>query len=73
MISLEVHPEIQIQERLERPTFSTCTECHRSFHAKSEDQLCLILCDSCFDAVRNRPEPIVHVHVKARPRRVPVL
>jgi hypothetical protein len=66
MIAPEVHPEIHVRELRERPAFSTCYECHRSFRAKSEDQLCLGLCDFCFDAVRRPHEPVVSVHVKPR-------
>ena len=40
-----------------------------SFRAKSEDQLCLELCDSCFDAMRQPHEPVISVHVKPRPCR----
>lgn len=69
MMAPEVHPEIHVRELRERPAFSTCHECHRSFHAKSEDQLCLELCDSCFDATRQLREPVIRVHVKARPCR----
>lgn len=70
MIALEVHPEIHVRELRERPAFSTCYECHRSFRAKCEDQLSLELCDSCFDAMRNLREPVLSVHVKPRPCRV---
>jgi len=70
MIALEVHPEIHVRELRERPAFSTCYECHRSFRAKSEAQLCLELCDFCFDAMRRLREPIISVHVKPRPCRV---
>lgn len=66
MITLEVHPEIYVRELTARADFSTCYECHRSFHAKSEDQLCLELCDHCFDILRHLREPILSVHVKAR-------
>ena len=66
MIASEVHPEIHVRELRERPAFSTCCECHRSFRAKSEDQLCLELCDSCFDAMRQPHEPVISVHVKPR-------
>jgi hypothetical protein len=44
-----------------------CHECRRSFHAKSEDQLSLELCDACYDALRHAREQIISVHVKARP------
>ena len=71
MIALEVHPEIHVRELRERPAFSTCYECHRSFRAKSEDQLCLELCDSCFDAMRQPYEPVISVHVKPRSFRPP--
>lgn len=69
MIALEVHPRIHVRVPRARPPFSSCHECHRSFHAKSEDQSCLDLCDSCFDAARQLREPIVRVHVKPRPCR----
>jgi len=68
MITLEVHPEIQVQELRERPAFSTCYECHRSFRAKSEDQLCLELCDQCFDLLRHLGEPVISMHVWPRRR-----
>jgi hypothetical protein len=29
--------------------------------------LCLELCDSCFDAMRQLREPVLSVHVKPRP------
>lgn len=73
MITLEVHPEVHVRELQQRPDYSTCYECHRSFHAKSEDQLCLELCDTCFDAARNLREPVVSIHVKVRPYRPSVL
>ena len=41
-------------------------ECRRSFQAKSEDQLSLGLCDTCFDALRHLGEPVINVHVKVR-------
>jgi hypothetical protein len=66
MITLEIHPEIHVRELHERPEFSTCYECHRSFHAKNEDQFCLELCDHCFDNLRHLREPILSVHVKPR-------
>ena len=69
MIALEVHPEIHVRELRERPAFSTCYGCHRSFRAKSADQLCLELCDSRFDAVRQLREPMMSVRVKPRPGR----
>jgi hypothetical protein len=31
--------------------------------------LCLELCDSCFDAMRQPHEPVISVHVKPRPCR----
>lgn len=69
MITLEVHPEIHVTELHERPEFSTCYECHRSFQAKCEDQLSLELCDHCFDNLRHLREPILSVHVKVRAHR----
>jgi hypothetical protein len=68
MITLEVHPELSARDLPQHPVFSTCYECHRSFRAKSEDQLSLELCDHCFDMVRHLREPIISVRVKARPR-----
>ena len=68
MITLEAYPEVHVEEQRERPEFSTCYECHRTFRAKSEDQLCLQLCDSCFDDLRSLREPIISVHVKPRQR-----
>jgi len=73
MIELEVHPEIHTREQHQRPDYSTCYECHRTFHARSEDQLCLALCDACFDALRHVSEPVITVHVKVRPRKAPIL
>jgi hypothetical protein len=68
MNTLEVHPEIQVREQRQLPAYSTCYECHHTFHAKSEDQLCLKLCDSCFEALRSLREPVISVHVKAHPQ-----
>src|SRR5215475_12984239 len=59
MITLEAYPEIHVEEQHQRPEYSTCYECHRTFHAKSEDQLCLELCDSCFEDLRSLREPII--------------
>jgi hypothetical protein len=67
MLTLEVHPEIHAKEVRQHPTYSTCYECHRTFRAKSEDQLCLELCDSCFEDLRSLREPIISIHVPARP------
>jgi len=68
MITLEAHPEIHVKEQHPRPAYCTCSECHRTFHAKSEDQFSLLLCDSCFEDLRSLREPIISVHVKPRPR-----
>lgn len=68
MITLEAHPEIHVREQRQLPAYSTCYECHRTFHARSEDQLSLELCDSCFEDLRFLREPIISVHVKPRPR-----
>lgn len=67
MITLEVHPEIHAKEQRQRPAYSTCRECHRTFHAMSEDQLCLELCDPCLEGLRSLREPVISVHVKPRP------
>ena len=67
MTTLEVRPEMHVREQVQHPAFSTCYECHRSFHAKCEDQLSLELCDHCFDLFRHLREPILSVRVKARP------
>jgi hypothetical protein len=69
MNTLEIHPEIRVREQHQRPVYSTCYECHHTFQAKSEDQLCLELCDSCFDVLRSLREPIISIHVKPRPQR----
>lgn len=69
MISSEVHTEVHVRKQFQGPAYCTCFECHRSFHAKSVDQLSLLLCDSCFDAVRHGSEPVVNIHVKVRPHR----
>ncbi len=66
MITFEVHPEIHARELRERPSFSTCSECHRSFHAKTEDQLSLAVCDHCLDTIQNQREPVISVHVRPR-------
>ncbi len=73
MITLEVHPEIHAHQQPQRPEFSTCYECHRSFRAKSVDQLSMNLCDHCFDAARHLTEPVISIHVKLLPHRVPLL
>jgi len=70
MIALEVHPEIHAREQRQRPEFTTCYECHRTFRAKSEDQLCLELCDSCLEDLRSLREPVISVHVRARPHHI---
>ena len=67
MIAVEDHPEIFIHEQRQRPDCCICYECQRSFRAKCEDQLCLELCDHCFENLRYLGEPILSVHVKARP------
>jgi len=69
MITLEAYPEIHAEEQRQRPAYSTCYECHRTFHAKSEDQICLELCDSCLEDLRSLREPVISVHVKPRPGR----
>jgi len=66
MNTLEVHPEIHVEEQRQRPAHSTCYECHHTFHARSEDQLCLELCDSCFEALRSLREPVISIRVKPR-------
>jgi hypothetical protein len=68
MNTLQVHPEIHVREQRQRPAYSTCYECHHTFYAKSEDQLCLELCDSCFDALRSLREPVISIHVKPQPQ-----
>lgn len=69
MNKIVVHPEITAREEQLHPAFSTCHGCHRSFHAKCEDQLSLELCDHCYDLFRNHREPVITVHVKVRPLR----
>ena len=67
MNTLHIHPEIHGGEQPRRPAYSTCYECHHTFQAKSEDQLSLELCDSCFEALRSLREPVISIHVKPRP------
>lgn len=69
MIELEVHPEIHVQAQRQHPQYSTCRDCHRTFRAKSEDQLSLELCDACFRALRFPEDAIPTVRVKVLPRR----
>lgn len=69
MITLEARPEIHISEAQQHPTHATCHECHRTFRPKSEDQLSLELCDSCFEALRQPGERLHSVRVKVLPRR----
>jgi hypothetical protein len=68
MNTLEIHPEIHVREQRQRPAYSTCYECHHTFRAKSEDQLCLELCDSCFEALRSLREPVISIHIKPKSR-----
>jgi hypothetical protein len=49
------------------PFVSTCSDCHRSFHAEKDDQLCLALCERCLDAAAYPHEPIISVHARPRP------
>lgn len=73
MITFDVHPEVHVHEQFQRPEYSTCFQCHRSFRARTEDQLSLCLCDHCFDAARHVSEPVISVHVKVRPHHPIVL
>jgi len=66
MITLEAEPYVQATEQQRRPEYSNCYECHRAFRAKNEDQFCLELCDTCFDALRYLREPVISIHIKAR-------
>jgi len=68
MITVEVHPEFHVIEEPRTRSYSTCRECHHTFYAKNEDQSCLDLCDSCIENLRSLREPVVSVHVKARPQ-----
>lgn len=68
MITLEVHPEIHVREQHQSQTYCTCRECRHTFYPKNEDQHCLELCDSCIEALRTLREPVMSVHVKARPQ-----
>jgi len=70
MTTLDVHPEIYTTEQAQRPTYATCHDCHRSFRPRSEDQLSLELCDSCFDALRHPGERLQAVRVKVLPGRL---
>jgi len=64
MTMLDVHPEIHVTEQLQRPNYATCHECHRTFRPRSEDQLSVELCDSCFEAFRHPGERIHTIRVK---------
>ena len=68
MITLEVEPDFQFTEHPRRPEYSICYECNRTFRAKSEDQFCLELCDTCFDALRYLREPVISIRIKTRPQ-----
>ena len=69
MINVEVQPEIYVRAQRPGPAYSTCRECHHTFYPNNEDQHCLELCDQCIDDLRSLREPVMSVHVKARPRR----
>jgi len=73
MITLEVHPEVHVREQIELPQYSTCFECHRSFHAKTEEQLAAGLCAHCFETARHITEPVLSIHVKVLPRKPIIL
>ena len=68
-VELEAYTEVYACEGRERAAFSTCHECRRSFCGNSEQQLCLELCDSCFDALRQPRELMISMYVKPRPCR----
>ena len=70
MIALEIQPEIHVRAQRRSPAYSTCRECHHTFYPKNEDQHSLELCDRCLEDLRSLREPVISVHVKARPRRV---
>lgn len=69
MKTLEVHPEIHVQEQHQRPEFATCRECYGSFRPKSEDQFWLQLCNRCFESVQHACEKVVSVRVKVLPNK----
>ena len=71
MITLEFHPAVPVRERQPHPAYSTCRECRHTFYARNEDQFSLTLCDSCLEDLRNQRPPVISVHVRPRPRRVP--
>jgi hypothetical protein len=73
MNTLEVRPELHVQEQHQRPEFATCDECYRSFRPKTEDQFCLQLCDRCFESVRHASEKVVSVHIKVLPHKSALL
>jgi len=64
---IEVHPEVHATEKTHHEQICTCHQCHRSFRAKSEDQYCMQLCNQCFEAHTHLREPIISIHIKARP------
>jgi hypothetical protein len=68
MIELEFPTSVHVEEQFQSPAYSTCQECHRSFHAKCEDQVSLQLCDKCFEALLRPAEAVPTVRVKVLPR-----
>jgi hypothetical protein len=67
MITFEVHPEIHVRELRDHPFLFDLFGVSRSFHAKSEDQLSLFLCERCLDAMQSHSEPVISVHVRPAP------
>lgn len=67
MTTLAAHTEIRVQEIPNEQGFSTCCQCHRSFRAKSLDQMSVGLCCHCFDALRTNCEPVLRIHIRPRP------
>jgi hypothetical protein len=58
---------IHVRIQFECPEYSTCYACHRSYHAKSEYQLSVNMCASCFEMACGIGQAIWEVHVMAQP------
>jgi hypothetical protein len=60
---------VETPEPLARPAYATCKCCHRTFHATSEDQFSVQLCEECFERTKSGGETIPCAHVRPRPYR----
>jgi len=60
---VQAHVEI----KPELPEYATCEKCHRTYRPRNEEQAGMELCDYCYEAVKYPTEPVISVHVYARP------